>query len=109
MSAEVVVDASNFEVEVLQSDIPVLVDFWAEWCVPCRMISPILEEIADEYEGRLKVAALNVDEAGEIAAAYNIISIPTLMVFNGGAVEGQQVGAVSKEVLEGLFTDLISS
>ncbi len=107
MSAEIVVDASNFEAEVLHADIPVIVDFWAEWCVPCKMISPILEEIADEYAGRLKVAKLNVDEAGEIAAQYNIISIPTLMVFNRGDVAGQQVGAVSKQVIEGLFQNLL--
>ena len=108
MSAEVIVDTSNFEDEVLHADIPVIVDFWAEWCVPCKMISPLLEEIADEYAGRLKVAKLNVDEAGEIAAQYNIISIPTLMVFHQGEVVGQQVGAVSKQIIEGLFQNLLS-
>lgn len=107
MSAEVVVNASNFEQEVLKSDIPVIVDFWAEWCVPCKMIGPILEEISNDYSGRLKVAKLNVDEAGEIAAQFNIISIPTLMVFNNGEVAAQQVGAVSRDVIEGLFRDLI--
>ncbi len=107
MSAEVVVNASNFEQEVIKSDIPVIVDFWAEWCVPCKMIGPILEEISNDYSGRLKVAKLNVDEAGEIAAQFNIISIPTLMVFNNGEVAAQQVGAVSRDVIEGLFRDLI--
>ncbi len=107
MGSEVVVDTSNFEQEVLNSSVPVIVDFWAEWCVPCKMISPILEEIADDYEGRLKVAKVNVDEAGELAAQYNIISIPTVMVFKDGEVAAQQVGAVSRDVLEGLFKDLI--
>lgn len=107
MSAEVIVDASNFDQEVINSDIPVIVDFWAEWCVPCKMIGPILEEVADDYAGRLKVAKLNVDEAGEIAARFNIISIPTLMVFKDGDVAAQQVGAVSRDVIEGLFRELI--
>ncbi len=107
MSAEVIVDASNFDQEVINSDIPVIVDFWAEWCVPCKMIGPILEEVADDYAGRLKVAKLNVDEAGEIAARFNIISIPTLMVFKDGEAAAQQVGAVSRDVIEGLFKDLI--
>ncbi len=107
MSAEVVVDASNFDREVINSTIPVIVDFWAEWCVPCKMIGPILEEVADDYAGRLKVAKVNVDEAGEIAARFNIISIPTLMVFKDGDVAAQQVGAVSRDVIEGLFRDLL--
>ncbi|RKX90072.1 MAG: thioredoxin [Spirochaetes bacterium] len=107
MSAEIIVDASNFDQEVINSDIPVIVDFWAEWCVPCKMIGPILEEVADDYAGRLKVAKLNVDEAGEIAARFNIISIPTLMVFKDGEAAAQQVGAVSRDVIEGLFKDLI--
>ena len=107
MSAEITVDASNFEQEVLNSDVPVIVDFWAEWCVPCKMIGPILEEISNDYAGKLKVAKLNVDEAGEVAARYNIISIPTLMVFNNGEAAAQQVGAVSRDVIEGLFSDLL--
>ncbi len=108
MSSEVVVDASNFTAEVIESPVPVIVDFWAPWCVPCKMIGPILEEIANDYEGRLKVAKLNVDEAGEIAARYNIVSIPTLMVFHKGEVVNEQVGAVSREVIEGLFQHLLS-
>jgi thioredoxin 1 len=107
MGVEVSVTKQNFESEVLGSDIPVIVDFWAEWCVPCKMIGPVLEEISKEFDGKLKVAKVNVDEAGELASEYNVISIPTLMVFNEGEVVKQQVGAVSRTVIEGLFKDLI--
>lgn len=107
MGIEVTVTKENFEAEVVNSDIPVVIDFWAEWCVPCKMIGPVLAEISEEYKGKLKVAKVNVDEAGELASEYNIISIPTLMVFNKGEVVKQQVGAVSRDVILGLFKDLI--
>ena len=107
MAAEVTVTRENFETEVIKSDIPVIIDFWAEWCVPCKMIGPVLEEISEEYKGRVKVAKVNVDEAGELASDYNIVSIPTLMVFNNGEPVKQQVGAVSKQIIEGLFKELI--
>lgn len=107
MGIEVTVTKENFEAEVVNSDIPVVIDFWAEWCVPCKMIGPVLAEISEEYKGKLKVAKVNVDEAGELASEYNIISIPTLMVFNKGEVVKQQVGAVSRDVIIGLFKDLI--
>ena len=90
-------NAENFEAEVLQSDKPVLVDFWAEWCAPCRMLAPTISEIANDYDGRLKVAKLNVDHFGDIAARYQIRGIPTILVFNGGEVQDQMVGAGSKE------------
>ena len=89
----------NFEVEVMQSPIPVLVDFWAEWCGPCKMISPIVEELAKELSGKLKVTKVNVDEAQELAVKYGIMSIPTLLVFKKGKVINQIVGAMSKEQL----------
>ena len=107
MSKEIIINGENFDAEVLQSDIPVLVDFWAEWCVPCKIVGPIVGEIADDYQGKLKVAKVNVDDAGEIAQKYNIISIPTLMIFKDGEVVNQQVGAGSKQAIEGLFSDYL--
>jgi len=93
-----VTDAS-FEQEVLKSQGPVLVDFWAEWCGPCKMIAPVLEEIAGEYGGKLKIAKLNIDENPATPPKYGIRGIPTLMLFKGGNVEATKVGAVSKSQL----------
>ena len=100
MSAHIhyVTDAT-FEAEVLQSEQPVLVDYWAEWCGPCKMISPILDEIATEYAGKLKVAKVNIDDNQETPAKYGIRGIPTLMLFKGGNVEATKVGALSKSQL----------
>ena len=90
---------ANFESEVLQSTSPVLVDYWAEWCGPCKMIAPILDEIAQEYQGKLKVAKLNIDENQETPAKYGIRGIPTLMLFKAGNIEATKVGALSKSQL----------
>jgi thioredoxin 1 len=89
----------SFESDVRKSDVPVLVDYWAEWCGPCRMIAPILDEIAQTYAGRLKVAKVNVDENQEISTKFQIRGIPTLMIFKDGDVVATKVGAVSKSQL----------
>ncbi len=90
---------ANLEAEVLQSSSPVLVDYWAEWCGPCKMIAPILDEVAKEYTGKLKVAKLNIDENQDTPAKYGIRGIPTLMLFKGGNIEATKVGALSKSQL----------
>ena len=97
---EVKLNDNNFKEEVLESDIPVLVDFWATWCQPCRMIAPTIEEIAKEYQGRIKVCKLNVDEARQTATNYSIMSIPTLAFFKNGQVQEQIIGVISKGDLE---------
>ena len=89
---EVRLTKNNFRDEVLNSDIPVLVDFWATWCGPCRMVAPIVEEIADEYDGRIKVGKVNVDEESELAMQFRVASIPTLMVFKNGQLVNTAVG-----------------
>ena len=100
MSSEIVyVTDDSFEDDVLKSEIPVLVDYWAEWCGPCKMISPILEEIVGEYAGKLKVAKLNIDENSATPPKFGIRGIPTLMIFKDGDVEATKVGALSKSQL----------
>ncbi|MEI7432004.1 MAG: thioredoxin TrxA [Betaproteobacteria bacterium] len=89
----------NFEAEVLQSPVPVLVDYWAEWCGPCKMIAPILDDVASEYAGRLKVAKLNIDDNQSTPATYGVRGIPTLMLFKNGNIEATKVGALSKSQL----------
>ena len=97
MSSDIVyVTDESFERDVLQSEIPVLVDYWAEWCGPCKMIAPILEEVVGEYAGKLKIAKLNIDENSATPPKYGIRGIPTLMIFKDGDVEATKVGALSK-------------
>lgn len=100
MSDKIVhVTDESFDKDVLKSEDPVLVDYWAEWCGPCKLIAPVLEEIAEEYAGRLKIAKLNIDDNAETPPKYGIRGIPTLMLFKGGNVEATKVGAVTKSQL----------
>ena len=94
------IQGDNWQTEVLDSEIPVLVDFWAQWCGPCRAIAPALDALADEFDGRLKIAKVNVDENNALAAQYEVRSIPTLLVIKNGAVVEAMVGAVSKPALQ---------
>ena len=98
--ATVKIDKSNFQSDVLGAAEPVVVDFWAEWCGPCKMIAPALDEIAGEMAGKIKIAKVNIDENPQIAGQFKIRGIPTLMVFNDGKVQGMKVGAVTKGVLK---------
>lgn len=97
---EINLTEENFEAEVLKSEKPVMVDFWAPWCGPCNMVAPVLEEIANEYQGKLKIGKLNVDEAPGIASQYGVMSIPALKLFKSGKVVEEIIGAVPKESLE---------
>lgn len=97
----------SFEDDVIKADKPVLVDFWAEWCGPCKMIAPILNTIADEFDGKITVGKMNVDENNETPAKYGIRGIPTLLLFKDGAVAGTKVGAMSKSQLESFINETI--
>ena len=101
--AEIIITEEKFENEVLNSDKPVLVDFWAQWCGPCRMLGPIIEEIANDYEGKVKVGKVNVDEQPNLASKYGIASIPTVIVFKNGKPEKTLVGLRSKNEIENMI------
>jgi thioredoxin 1 len=98
---------SNFAKEVLSSDLPVMVDFWAAWCGPCKMIAPLVEEAATEYAGKLKVGKVDVDESSQTAGRYGIMSIPTLVFFKQGKIMGQAVGALSKSELRKKIEEIL--
>ena len=101
--AEIVLTIDNFKTEVLESDIPVLVDFWAPWCGPCKMLGPVISQIAEEYEGKVKVGKVNVDDESELAMEYGIESIPSVLYFKGGEVVEQSLGFKPKAIFEGLI------
>lgn len=101
--AEITLNTTNFEQEVLKSDIPVLVDFWAGWCGPCKMLTPIIEEIAKEYDGKVKVGKVNIDDFATLAMNYGITSIPTVILFKDGQVIDKSVGFVPKTTIEAML------
>ena len=105
MSVEVTLTTANFQAEVLESKIPVLVDFWAEWCMPCRMIAPSIAQIAEANPGKIKVGKVNVDESPEIASKFGVRGIPTLILFKDGQIVKQKVGALPKHELESFIKD----
>jgi len=101
------ITTGNFQAEVLESSVPVLIDFWAPWCGPCKMIAPLLDQIADEYSGSVKIGKINVDEQGPLAEQHGVTSIPTLFLYKNGALAGQRTGAARKHEIVALFKDLI--
>jgi thioredoxin 1 len=105
--SEIILNKENFDEEVLKAETPALIDFWADWCGPCKMLAPIIEEIAREYDGRLKVCKVNVDEESALAQQYEVMSIPTLIVYHKGKMVRRQAGAAPKQAVIQLFSDLI--
>ena len=103
--AELKITRENFENEVMKSDIPVLIDFWAPWCGPCRMMGPIIEQLAEEYEGKAKVGKVNMDEEGELSQAFGVMSIPTIVLIKDGKVVKQAVGARPKAEVEAMLQE----
>jgi len=109
MTITKVSDTKTWEIDVIGSPVPVFVDFWAEWCGPCRMVGPVVEELAVDFDGKIKFVKVNVDEANELASKYNVFSIPTLLILNKGKVIAQQVGAGSKDMYKNMIDNALKS
>nr|AIF20002.1 thioredoxin (trxA) [uncultured marine thaumarchaeote KM3_88_C09] len=109
MTITKVSDTKTWEIDVIGSPVPVFVDFWAEWCGPCRMVGPVVEELAVDFDGKVKFVKVNVDEANELATKYNVFSIPTLIILNKGKVIAQQVGAGSKDMYKNMIDNALKS
>ena len=107
MSGHIAITGTNFQAEVLESSVPVLIDFWASWCGPCKMIAPFIDQLADEYKDRVKIGKVNVDEEQDLAGRHGIVSIPTLVVYQGGNLVSQKAGAMPKQEIEKLFKNFI--
>ena len=107
MGNEVTLNKTNFQAEVIESNVPVLVDFWAKWCMPCKMIAPVLEELGAELTGKLKIGKVNIDEEGDLAVQYGVESIPTLFVFSKGKIVDRHIGNAPKTILEKLVKPYI--
>jgi len=107
MAEEVTVSKGNFDAEVIKSTVPVIADFWAEWCTPCKMIAPLLKGLAMDYKDRIKVAKINVDQEPELASQFNIVSIPTMLFFDKGKVVKQQIGAVPRASIEKIIKEIL--
>lgn len=108
MGKEITLNEENFEQEVLNADVPVLVDFWAPWCGPCRVLGPIVEEVSEEYDGKVKVCKLSTDDSSTLAGQYGVISIPTIILFKDGQPVDQMIGAVPKETIVSKLDELLA-
>jgi len=109
MAISKISDTKTWEIDVINSPVPVFVDFWAEWCGPCRMVGPVVEELSNDYDGNVKFVKVNVDEANELASKYKVFSIPTLMIFNKGEIVAQQVGAASKDSYKNMIDKVLGN
>ena len=109
MAITKVSDTKTWEIDVIGSPVPVFVDFWAEWCGPCRMVGPVVEELSADFDGKIKFVKVNVDEANELASKYNVFCIPTLMILNNGKIIAQQVGAASKDTYKNMIDKALES